>query len=195
MNRRRLQKGLVQQQSDVFGPRFPPRLCGISGNSLPVASAALYLFRSSGVFWASLKVIGDPESGSELVYIALADLAQRDLCHQVCAAGWYPLESMTKRRAPLKEMLTAYWRLHRKYDKLCCPDDSWIDVPMSERNVARIGLIGSCFSPAERCPQASPLSRKFTGSDVSRPMVAVFDRPMTAVPCKQVFRCAPVLWN
>ena len=31
--------------------------------------------------------------------------------------------------------------------------------------------------------------------DVSRPMVAVFDRPMTAVPCKQVFRCAPVLWN
>ena len=31
--------------------------------------------------------------------------------------------------------------------------------------------------------------------DVSHPMVAVFDRPMTAVPCKQVFRCAPVLWN
>ena len=31
--------------------------------------------------------------------------------------------------------------------------------------------------------------------DVSRPMVAVFDRPMTAVPCKQVFQCAPVLWN
>ena len=31
--------------------------------------------------------------------------------------------------------------------------------------------------------------------DVSYPMVAVFDRPMTAVPCKQVFRCAPVLWN
>ena len=26
--------------------------------------------------------------------------------------------------------------------------------------------------------------------DVSHPMVAVFDRPMTAVPCKQVFRCA-----
>ena len=31
--------------------------------------------------------------------------------------------------------------------------------------------------------------------DMPRPMVAVFDRPMTAVPCKQVFRCAPVLWN
>ena len=31
--------------------------------------------------------------------------------------------------------------------------------------------------------------------DVSHPMVAVFDRPMTAVPCKQFFRCAPVLWN
>ena len=31
--------------------------------------------------------------------------------------------------------------------------------------------------------------------DVSRPMVAVFDRPMSAVPYKQVFRCAPVLWN
>ena len=31
--------------------------------------------------------------------------------------------------------------------------------------------------------------------DVSHPMVAVFDRPMTAVPCKQVFRCAPVLWT
>ena len=31
--------------------------------------------------------------------------------------------------------------------------------------------------------------------DVSHPMVAIFDRPMTAVPCKQVFRCAPVLWN
>ena len=31
--------------------------------------------------------------------------------------------------------------------------------------------------------------------DVSHPMVAVFDRSMTAVPCKQVFRSAPVLWN
>ena len=31
--------------------------------------------------------------------------------------------------------------------------------------------------------------------DVSHPMVAVFDGPMTAVPCKQVFRCAPVLWS
>ena len=31
--------------------------------------------------------------------------------------------------------------------------------------------------------------------DVSHPTVAIFDRPMTAVPCKQVFRCAPVLWN
>ena len=31
--------------------------------------------------------------------------------------------------------------------------------------------------------------------DISRPMVAVFDLPITAVPCKQVFRCAPVLWN
>ena len=31
--------------------------------------------------------------------------------------------------------------------------------------------------------------------DVSHPMVAVFDGPMIAVPCKQVFRFAPVLWN
>ena len=31
--------------------------------------------------------------------------------------------------------------------------------------------------------------------DVSHPMVAVFDRPITAVPCKQVFRCAPFLRN
>ena len=35
----------------------------------------------------------------------------------------------------------------------------------------------------------------FSEVDVSHPMVAVFDRPMTAVPCKQVFRRAPVFWN
>ena len=34
-----------------------------------------------------------------------------------------------------------------------------------------------------------------TEVDVSHPMVEVFDRPVTTVPCKQVFRCAPVRWN
>ena len=43
--------------------------------------------------------------------------------------------------------------------------------------------------------QLAPEAGILSEVDVSHPMVAVFDRPMTAVPCKQVFRCAPVLWN
>ena len=108
-----------------------------------------------------MKVIRDLENWERTGLYRLA-IRDRDCRHPVWDAGWIGRSKRRLRWAGAAATGGFCWGKEKATARLDCATFSISGWCFAD------WFVGSCFSVAERCRQASPLSRKFTGSDAAQ---------------------------